>query len=351
MELKRNPFCRLGIIKEIELCSLYSLGFSTWMLSRFYKTSQWSQCNATHKYRKLGIVEKIRNNEESTRSRYSLEGKATIIPSFPASDLIPNVIEKGFNKHLDCLICVMLLTDGTALPNHIQMTNDCEIMHKVFFDLMFCKFGITPTSFRKTKRKNQTTYVRKEITGIFKKLNKFTASFKTSPLNGQSADEYLLEPQPSLDFLLKSPKEIQIEAFRLGMCAEGSITPTIQKNYLNKNYVRGVLEFACAHPNLAEQWLEITKNIGFSGFHITKNKERWSGIHGIRSDSKKDLEDFFNLGGFLNGAKVGRGSPYYSGLDKQEVLTSLLKFMKINKTVDSLKELHSNIRYLAENSK
>ncbi len=63
--------------------------------------------------------------------------------------------------------------------------------------------------------------------------------------------------------------------------------------------------------------------------------------------TKKDLKHFFKLGGFLEGVKIGKGSPYYAGIDKQRVLVSLLKFMETHKTVENLKELHSKIRYLA----
>lgn len=341
MELKRYIFCKLDVIKELELCTLYSMGFSTWMLSKLYKMSQWTPCNTTHKYNKIGILEKIRNNEESTRARYYLDGSAIIIPDFPSSDLVPRLIERCLDKYLKHLICVMLLTDGYASQNVIKMNNDSAVMHNIFFDLMFHTFDITPTSFRKTKRKNQTTYARKEIIPIFNRLRLYTPGFKKSPID-QSVEEYLSEPQPSLEFLLKAPKEIQIEAFRLGMCAEGSITPS-----LYKGYVRGILSFACAHPKLAEQWLEITKNIDLSGFSITKDKGSWSGINGIKTASKKDLEHFLNLGGFLKGAKVGRGSPYYYGFDKQEVLLALLKFMEISKKLSGVQELHSKIKNLA----
>lgn len=341
MELKRTPFNKLDVIKELELCTLYSIGFSTWMLSKFYDVSQWTPCNTTHKYYQLGILEKVRNNEESTRARCYLEGKATVFPTFPSTSLILDLMNKGLNKYLDRLICVMLLTDGFASSQVIQMNNNSEIMHKVFFDLMFTAFGVTPTSFRKSKLKNQTSYVRKEMNKIFEKLNMHTPSFRTSPSRSQKIEEYLSKPQPSLEFLLDSSKEIQTEAFRLGMCAEGSITPT-----LRGSRVTGMLNFACAHPKLVVQWLKISKSLGFSGFHVIKNKKNWSGIGGISTTMKDDLKHFLELGGFLNGVKIGKGSPYYSGIDKQYVLISLLKFMESNKKVARFRELHSIIRAL-----
>ena len=64
--------------------------------------------------------------------------------------------------------------------------------------------------------------------------------------------------------------------------------------------------------------------------------------------SKKDLETFFELGGFLDGIKVGKGSPYYKGLDKQKILITLLKFIKENGNASNAKELHSKIKQMVE---
>ena len=107
-DIKRHEFCKLDILTELELCSLYDLGLSTYVLGKFYKICQFTACDITHKYHTFGIHEKIRNDQESVRARYFLDGTATSIPEFPSSTLVPRLIELGLEKYFDRLICVFL---------------------------------------------------------------------------------------------------------------------------------------------------------------------------------------------------------------------------------------------------
>lgn len=163
---------------------------------------------------------------------------------------------------------------------------------------------------------------------VINRLRNLTPSFKTAPALNQTREDYLAETQPTLEFLLNSSTEAQIEALRLSLCAEGSITP-----FLDNGYVRGVLSFACTHPMLVKQWHKILHNLGFNGFYTALDPKMWSGVSGVRTCSNKDLKKFLDLGGFINGVKIGRGSPYYNGLDKQAILKSLLEYQDKNKKV------------------
>lgn len=115
--MKRHVLCKLDIFQEIELSNLYSIGFSTWMLSKFFKVAQSTANNTVHRFHEIGLIPHIRNDEESVRVRYRLEGKAKPIPLFPASEYVQLLIQRGLDEYFDILIAAILLTDGHIYKN------------------------------------------------------------------------------------------------------------------------------------------------------------------------------------------------------------------------------------------
>jgi hypothetical protein len=144
-------------------------------------------------------------------------------------------------------------------------------------------------------------------------------SFKKSP-SGESKEEFLSKPQPTLSFLGKESEKLKILAIRLAFSTEGSISFNIAK----KTYIEPILNLSCAHPYLCEEWKKMLDDMGFN-FNIDRNKSKWSGISGIRTFRVDNIERFAKLGGFIEGVQVSDKSKYFSGIEKNKVLDMVLK--------------------------
>jgi len=209
------------------------------------------------------------------------------------------------------LLIVMLITDGSyclqqsKYPKFAYCGND-NVLHEIFIKMMKKAYDIIPSY----REKDQTMYQRLEYIKIYHDLLRYCVD-----LNKKS-------DIIRLDFLKDESKKIQKYALRLAMSAEGSIS--ISRN--DKGSLRGNLAFACANPNLCEQWARIFNNNGIA-MKMRRNKYTYSKIHGLQVVDSESIHNFVDIGGFIPSVRVQKGSKF-KGYDKNCVLGVYKAFWK-----------------------
>lgn len=243
---------------------------------------------------------------------------------FPQSKFVKDLSEKELENEFTSLIAVMLLTDGNAgiygrgRNPTIEYSSQDSILHHIFADLIYSEFKLKPNYF--FNRKCTTSYQGKKILKALEELWTCSPSFKTSPANSQTVEEYLLEPQPKLDFLREEKNNILIPSIRLAMSAEGCVYAAIHKNY---GSITPVLSFACAHPGLVVQWKALFQKLGMK-FRVDEDPRTWSGLGGLNSNLSQTSEIFLRIGGFVDHVNATRKSTHFHGLHKNSILKAIL---------------------------
>ncbi len=216
---------------------------------------------------------------------------------------------------------------------------------------MFNEFGLLPTSyFILTSKKCYTTeYKRKSVKKIIDEIMKFAGNTKTAPSKQQTVEEYLLEPQPHLNYLINASKTKQQIALRIWASTEGSISIYVKKD----GYIRPQLVIACAHPDLAKQLQQIAQRSNIK-FAVVRLKNNWSGIGGLHNHTICGCIEFLKLGGFIKGVKISANSKYYEGIEKNTLLLGILEFKTRQNAKKKLRNLsrekvHNEIKKISKN--
>lgn len=228
---------------------------------------------------------------------------------------------KEQNIHPLPLLGVMLLTDGYVCSrksySQICFSSKSDALSRIFLELVGLWKGNIEISQYRNKNRVLISYFTVPIENVFFEMS---PSFKKSPSTKESKVEFLSKPQPTLSFLDRYSEQLKVLAIRLAFSTEGSISFNIAKEI----YVEPILGLSCAHPQLCSEWKKLLESLGFN-FNIDRNKEKWSGISGIRTFRVDNVEKFAKLGGFIEGVKVSEKSKHFSGMDKNKVLDMILK--------------------------
>lgn len=253
---------------------------------------------------------KLRQIKKNNELKIAAEKKKFIAIS-PLIDSLKN--EK---VNLESILAVCSLTDGSiqVKGNHyrISYTTIDPILEKIVFHLMNeISWNVPTIGFSKTANNIRFS---DEILG--KKLFRLSPNFKTSPSKNQSKEEYLQEPQPTLNFLSNANKTTKIWALRFGFTADGSIS-------LSK-YGKTDLGIACYHPTLVFEWKNFLEDLGFK-CKVMKTKNSWCGYSGVRMQTYSEIKKFYNLGGFIDGVKISKKSKKYRGITKNQLLEQIIK--------------------------
>ncbi len=232
-----------------------------------------------------------------------------------SSQLLNNLIEDHVD--LEALLATCLLTDGSLTRDgnsyRIGYYTKDQALRKFVKSLLFELSAFVPSEIL---TKKSVYAIRVSDYRLAQQLLRLSPSYKKTARNHQTIKSYLKERQPSLAFLKEADEKTMTWCIRLAFSAEGSISIS-QSNTIELN-------FACYHPKLAKEWLEIFKNYGLEG-HIGREKKSWSGIDGVRVYSLASLKNFVGLGGFLPGVVVSNKSKRYKGLEKNEVLNKAVR--------------------------
>jgi len=220
--------------------------------------------------------------------------------------MLSNIKPNGAKK----LLAVMLLTDGMVSKNNLVFFNNDLCLHNIFKELIVLSYDYTKT------------YVRKKGLNCYKSLCNSRGIVKDilnlSPTYKTTANTF-----PSLSFLRNSNRKILISAVRLAMSTEGAISITRRKW---NGSIRGELTFACAHPQLLCEWQEVFRILGVV-LNTVNDKYNWANVHGIRTTDSKIIEQFYNLGGFIEGNIIHRGRRFKDA-SKNSILEAFIKFKK-----------------------
>jgi len=227
---------------------------------------------------------------------------------------------ENFNKEdKKKLLVVMIITDGyfgidKKYPNISYWSND-KILIKIFIDLMKGAFGIIPSH----QEWNNVSYSKsQEVKSIYFELIKLCRDIKKQ------------SEKISLDFLKESSNDVVIAAIRLAMSTEGSLSISRKLN----GSIRGKLAFACANPKLCGEWSEVFKLLNIR-MNVGKDKNVYSGVHGLQTVREDDILNFEKTGGFIDYVKVQRGYRFKQ-FNKNDVLKAYTNFIK-NKREGKLK--------------
>ncbi len=251
------------------------------------------------------------------------------------------------------VIIPMLLTDGGEKPgNRLCIAGASDIVHELMADAFFKKFNMLPSSY-KVKVKHKTIFVTtfNMNKDNLSSLKEICPTFKTSPYN-QNTNVYLNGLQPSIKFLFNASKIEQQTAIRIWAITEGSIGIRLDKK---TKLIMPVLQIACAHPGLVIELKEICTQNGMN-FYIIKEKKNWKGISGLKSGSLRTTISFFRIGGFIRGVNICSNSPFFEGLDKQDVLLGILEFVikqRVNKEyrIENKNKVYKYIQTIVKNKK
>jgi len=66
---------------------------------------------------------------------------------------------------------------------------------------------------------------------------------------------------------------------------------------------------------------------------LKRCKHKTKGFLEFVPAQRRISRNFLSMGGFIEGVKIGRGSPYYHGLAKQALLKAFLEYQNKNKKV------------------
>ncbi len=272
---------------------------------------------------------------------------------------LTNEVKGWYNDNIDLkrsIIIPCLQSDGYHQSRNqgyseVGLVGNSRILHHYFVDAMYYEYGMLPSSYYCDFAESHITYYKnKSMKGINDDVFDLGKSAKTSPAHGQSIEEYLMQPQPHLDYLLDASETEQQIALRIWASTEGSISVTRKDGYV---YPR--LRIGCAHPDLVKQLQQIARRLKIN-FIISKSRCNWSGIQGLYNVSLSSCLQFLKFGGFIKGVKISSKSKYHEGIDKDVLFLGILEYKKCELENNHLKKLpmqqvHHEINKIVENRK
>jgi len=272
---------------------------------------------------------------------------------FPLTGDVMRWYDSGINLR-NAIICPCLQSDGSTdqVGQYYRITfnGKNKILHHYFVDAMYYEYSLLPTSYLicYSSGDHCTIYYKKSVKEIVNEIKNFAGNTKTSPRSGQTAEEYLMEPQPHLNYLMNSPEIEQQIALRIWSSTEGSISMHRKDGRFYPQ-----LTIACAHPDLATQLQQIARQLDIN-FIKSYSKNNWSGIQGLSTSALSTCINFLKLGGFIKGIKISRNSKYHEGIDKDVLFLGILEFKKRELENSRLKKLpiqqvHYKINKIIEN--
>ncbi|MFX1519078.1 MAG: hypothetical protein ACFFCD_04080 [Promethearchaeota archaeon] len=245
---------------------------------------------------------------------------------------LTNEVELWYGNNIDlkCAVIIPCLqSDGSSLYNaqegNIVFFGKNKRLHALLVDAMYYTYTELPSTYLQQYPSSSvllTRYQKKAIKEIRTELMKLAGNTKTSPANGQTVEDYLKEPQPHLNYLINAPKIEQQIALRIFMSTEGSAG--IIKC---RGHIYPTLTLGCAHPVLADQLSQITKQLNIPLYSIHESRS-WSGISNLTTTNLTTCIEFLKLGGFIKGTKISSKSPYHEGIDKDILLLGILEVKK-----------------------
>lgn len=264
---------------------------------------------------------------------------------FPLSTEVFDWKQKGVD--LNIIILALLLTDGGEKSNgRLFFSGASKTLHNIWSDAWFYSYNLLPSSFCAAYRSIFVTT--HNVSGnILSELKELCPLFKTSPIY-ESIESYMNKPQPTIKYIFHKNKLEQQIAIRLWANTEGSIGIQLDRD---TKLICPALKIACAHPTLIRELQKLCRINGMNPL-IERSTKVWSGVSVLKSTSIKTAIQFLNIGGFLKGTLISSKSTYFSGLDKQDVLLSILELMimqrkkKKHRTTD-LHKVYDNIRKIA----
>jgi hypothetical protein len=209
------------------------------------------------------------------------------------------------------LLAALLFTDGYLHRRGlVGYASRDQILMNIFIDLVRGNSEKPPNLLRRSDGRLEAYVFDSKLV---EKLLLLSPSYKKSPRN-LSKEEYLREPQPTVDFLLAQDVKTRICSVRLAMSADGCITTYRLKN----GRLRPRLMLCCANPSLVKGWRKVFWSLGIqTGIKFGR---KWSGVEGIMIWKKEMIEFFRKLGGFVDGVKISRKSPNFAGMEKNTLL-------------------------------
>lgn len=221
-----------------------------------------------------------------------------------------------------------------------------KILHKYFVDAMFFEYQELPTSYLMGDPSEYvTSYEKRSIKEIADDVFNLAGNAKTSPAHGQTVDEYLLESQPHLSYLINGPKIEQQIALRIWASTEGWIGI-----YKHRGWIYPSLGIGCSHPVLSKQLQQIAQQ---HSIHFTiKHDKVWSKISQLSNRTIGGCINFLKLGGFIKGVKISTNSPYHEGIPKDILFLGILEYFKrgvINKKELPIDVHHHNVNRIIKN--
>jgi transcriptional regulator with XRE-family HTH domain len=221
-----------------------------------------------------------------------------------------------------------------------------KVLHDYFVDAMYYEYNELPSIYFTSCLR--TEYYRKSTIEIANAVMNLAGNVKTSPAHGQTAEEYLKEPQPHLNYLRTASVTEQQIALRIWASTEGSIS-VCRKN----GCVYPELKIGCSHPDLARQLQQIARRFNIN-FSIKRSKGYWAGLQALSTLALSSCINFLKLGNFIKGVKISSSSPYHEGIAKDVLLLGILEFKKRELENRRLKKLpiqqvHHKINKIVEN--
>ncbi len=220
------------------------------------------------------------------------------------------------NVDLNFILATCLLTDGSLTINQnsyrISYYTKDEVLKDFIKALLFTLSKFLPSE---TYSKKGVYAISVNDYSLANDLLKLSPSYKKNPQTKQNKEDYLREPQPSLKFIERTNEKTVKWCIRFAFSTDGCIS--VSKN----NSVE--LNLSCYHPRLSLQWLAIFKRYGIIG-HLSKRKDAWSGIRGVRVYDLNSLRTFAALGGFVPKVKITSKSKRYKGLEKNALLNRVI---------------------------
>jgi transcriptional regulator with XRE-family HTH domain len=221
------------------------------------------------------------------------------------------------------IIIPCLQSDGSMQHSQfitkLEFTGNNRCLHDYFVDSMYYEYNQFPTSY--FTRNFYTAYYQ-SAREIGDAIIKIAGNTKTSPANRQTAEDYLKEPQPHLNYLINASKTVKVMALRIWASAEGSISIRREKLGISPVFI-----ISCTHPALTSQLQQIAKQLNIN-LKLSKSKKKWSGIRGLETHSRKDLLTFLRIGGFIKGIKIGFTSRYHEGINKDVLTLGILEYIR-----------------------
>lgn len=257
----------------------------------------------------------------------------------PLTDEVKFLYDKG-NDLKRAIIIPCLQSDGSMSQSQfitkLEFTGNNRSLHDYFVDAMYYEYRKLPTSYFTN---SFYTLYHQSTTEIKDEILKIAGNTKTSPAKGQTVEEYLNEPQPHLNYLLKAPKNSQMLALRIWASAEGCISISRENAGIYP-----VIFVSCAHPTLNSQLQQIAKGLNIN-LRLSKSKLKWSGIQGLRTNSRKDLLAFLRIGGFIKDTKISSKSRYHEGINKDVLTLGILEYIRQRNTNKWPKKLPTSIHH------